>query len=273
MDINKRGTRMQIIQTCLVVVLSITLFFFAGCAKQLTSDLQGSFPLDYIQDSKQCNERSFKKVAITGVKNTVELADSTYASLRYVVPIPLLFINIGVSGYMCKLGQAAFDTKIENFVLESFKKEAQRSGCFQIVDDGTEDYTVDLTIVDQETKGPYSKYFYLYFAVYAYGYGFGQSAGPGESSVVMNMNLKGKNGTSINRQFESQKKTEILKGKNDAKELRKNYVVGMVESASFAYKECIENAITAINQHMNGTEINVGRVAPVEQSRDIEVTQ
>jgi hypothetical protein len=199
--------------------------------------------------------------------------DLTYARTKYFVPVPLLFVNFGVSGYSCKLGQSAFDSKIEDFVRDSFEKEAQRSGCFEIVNDGSEEYTADLSIVEQETKGPYTKYFYMYFAMYVYGYGYGQKAGPGQSSIALKMDLKNENGESFSKQFESQTSTEMLRGKNDAKELRRNYVIGMVESVSFAFKECIENSVLAINQHISGNESNVGRKAPIEQSGDIEVIE
>ena len=236
----------------LIIFIAILFVLFSGCAKQLTRDLQGSFPLDYMQDSKICSQKSPVKIAVGNVSNEVELKDSTYARTKYFVPIPLVFVNVGVSGYSCKLGQAAFDSKIEKFVRDAFEKEAQRSGCFEIVDDGSEEYTVDLTVVEQETKGPYTKYFYMYFAMYVYGYGYGQKAGPGQSSVILKMDLKNRNGESLSRQFESQTSTEMLRGKNNAKELRRNYVIGMVESVSFAFKECIENSILTINQHISG---------------------
>jgi|AGTN01.2.fsa_nt_gi hypothetical protein len=63
----------------------------------------------------------------------------------------------------------------------------------------------------------------------------------------------------------------MLCGKNNEKELRKNYVMAMVESVSFAFKECIENFVLAINQYISGNEINAGRKAPAEQSGDIEI--
>ncbi|MBD3345935.1 MAG: hypothetical protein GF401_12805 [Chitinivibrionales bacterium] len=257
----------------LLVAIAFLIVFLSGCAKQLTRDLQGAFPLDYMQDSEICSQKTPVKIALGKVSNEVELNDSTYARTKYFVPIPLLFVNFGVSGYSCKLGQAAFDSKIENFVREAFEKEALRSGCFEFVNDGSEEYTVDLTVVEQETKGPYTKYFYMYFAVYVYGYGYGQKAGPGQSLIALKMDLKDNNGESFSRQFESQTSTEMLRGKNDAKELRRNYVIGMVESVSFAFKDCIENSVFAINQHIGGTELNVGRKAPIEQSGDIEVIE
>ncbi|MBN2286735.1 MAG: hypothetical protein JXI43_09830 [Tissierellales bacterium] len=255
------------------ITIAFLFVLFSGCAKQLTRDLQGSFPLDYMQDSEICNHKAPIKVAIGNITNEVELNDLTYARTKYFVPIPLLFVNFGVSGYSCKLGQSAFDSKIEDFVRESFEKEAQRSGCFEIVKDGSEEYTANLSIVEQETKGPYTKYFYMYFAMYVYGYGYGQKAGPGQSSIALKMDLKNENGESFSKQFESQTSTEMLRGKNDVKELRRNYVIGMVESVSFAFKECIENSVLAINQHISGNESNVGRKAPIEQSGDIEVIE
>jgi hypothetical protein len=234
-----------------VTVLVISILMLSGCAKQLTRDIQGTFALDYMQDSKICKQKLPIRIAIGSVNNKVELKDSTYARTKYFVPIPLILFNIGLSGYSCYLGQAAFDVKIEDFVRKSFEKEAQRSGCFEIVNDGSEQYTVDLTVAKQETKGPYSKYFFMYCAIYVYGCAYGQKAGPGQSNVLLKMDLK-KNGDKVlSRQFDSQTTTEMLQGKNNVKELRRNYVIGMVESLSFAFKDCIENSVLAINKHIS----------------------
>lgn len=235
-----------------IIIVLFSLSFFTGCAKQLTRDLQVSSSLEYLQDSKICENKTPTRIAIGSVSNESNLQDSTKAHPLYFVPIPLVFFNFGVSGYMCKLGLSAFDNQLENFVKDAFVKESQRSGCFEVVNDGSEEYTVNFTIVENETKGPYSKYFYMYFALYVYGYGYGQKAGAGETNIALKMDLIGKDGKIISRQFESMRKTEMLRGKNNTKELRKNYVIGMVESASYAFKECIENSVLAINQHITG---------------------
>ena len=94
--------------------------------------------------------------------------------------------------------------------------------------------------MNHETKGPYNTYFYLYFALYIYGYGYGQTAGPGQSKVIIKTTLKGKNGSVIEKQFEKETQTDMLRNKNNVHELRQNYVNGMVESLSMAFKDCIE---------------------------------
>lgn len=240
-------------------ILSITVTFyillnFVGCAKQLTRDLQETSSLGYLQDSKICEKKTAIRVAIGTVKNEAELDDSTSAKLQYFVPLPFVFINVFLSGYTCKLGHNAFDMRQEDFLKDAFVKESQRSGCFELVNDGSEDYTVNLTLVNNEIKGPYTKYFYMYFALYVYGYGYGQKAGPGKVSMALKMDMVAKNGNNISRQFESTKKTELLRGKNNAQELRRNYAIGMVESQSFAFKECIENTVFAINQYIMNDE-------------------
>jgi hypothetical protein len=254
-----------------VIIFTFIMFNFFNCAKQLTRDLQSYSSLSYLQDSKFCEQKTPTRIAIGNVKNEAKLKDSTKANLLYFVPIPLVFVNFGISGFTCKLGRSAFDIQLEDFVKNAFAKEAERSGCFELVNDGSEEYTVNLTIVENEAKGPYTKYFYMYFAMYVYGYGHGQKAGPGEVNIALKMDLVGKNGKNVSRRFESVRKTELLRGKNNAKELRRNYVIGMVESVSFAFKECIENIVLSINQYVTNGEIDTGREAPNEQNGDIEI--
>lgn len=106
------------------------------------------------------------------------MQDLTDEHIAYVVPIPLFFVNFLVNGYRCTLGRRAFDRRFDNFVKDAFTKESERSGCFEVVDDGSEDYTANLTIVENETTGPYSNFFYRYFAGYVCGFCYREKAGP-----------------------------------------------------------------------------------------------
>lgn len=85
------------------------------------------------------------------------------------------------------------------------------------------------------------------------------------------MDLTDKDDKNIGRQFESQKTTVILHDKGNRNELRQNYLIGMVESVSFGFKECIENIVLAINQSIQGNEIPIGEKAPIEQHGDIKI--
>ncbi len=79
----------------------------------------------------------------------------------------------------------------------------------------------------------------------------GQKAGPGGSSVALKMDLKQGDKTIASEKFSSYTTTDMLRGKNNVKELRRNFLIGMVELVSFAFEECIENAVYTINAQIN----------------------
>jgi hypothetical protein len=254
---------------CFIAVLML------GCAKQLTKDLQqGVYPIDYMLDSKVCGQKTPITIRLNTVSYSTEFKefkDASIAKTKYWYFVPLVFINFGGSGYNCELGKASIDKNIVEFVKKSYAKEASRSGCFQFVDSGNADYDLDVTILSHETKGPYSTYFYMYFALYLYGYGYGQTAGPGKSKAVIGISLRRKDGSVFERQFENETSTEMLRNKNNVNELKRNYVTGMVESLSMAFKDCIEKSVLAINEQISKKQPSYGKTPSIEQHDENEV--
>lgn len=226
-----------------------------GCSTQLAKGLRnGVYPLGYMLDSKQCAEKAPVTVRLDTVcycKEFNSFGDSLTAKTKFWYFIPLVVFNFGGATYNCELGKASLDKNIIDFVKSAYVKEATRSGCFRLVDSGDADYTLNVSIQNHETKGPYSSFFYVYFALYIYGFGDMHSAGPGQSKVSMAISLKGKDGAVFNRQFEKTTMTEMIRNKkNDLNEMNRNYVNGLVESLSMAFKDCIEQSVCAVNDQV-----------------------
>lgn len=244
-----KGNRTMHIKPYLLIPAAF-LLTLVGCAKQLTNDLQWSFPLEYLHDSKICRQKSNVKIAIGNVESKITLPKSTYARASYYVPVPLLLLNFGVSSYSCRLGQSSVETDMNAFLYNEFAKEAIRSGSFKIVSDGTEDYTVDLTIINQETVSSYTKFFLMFAIAYVHGWSLAQKYGPAQSNVTLKMHLKGKDGRSVEKLFKSsaQEKLKRFKIEHDLRKFRRNCVIEMIESSSKAFKDCIEKTVSEIDQ-------------------------
>jgi hypothetical protein len=261
----------QFLVTCTCAVLTF------GCAKQLTNELQqGVYPIDYMLDSKECKQKAPITVCLQNVSNSNEFTtfkNAMIAKTKYWYFVPLGIVNFGGTGYSCELGRASIDKNIIDFVKSAYIKEANRSGCFQLVESKNADYSLDVSILNHETKGPYNTYFYLYFALYIYGYGYGQTAGPGQSKVIIKTTLKGKNGSVIEKQFEKETQTDMLRNKNNVHELRQNYVNGMVESLSMAFKDCIEKSVLSINGEIIGKQQISEKNQSIQQQSTIKVIE
>lgn len=248
-----------------------------GCVKQLTSDLQsGVYSIDYMLDSKECKQKAPITIHLKNVnydKEFTTFKDFSSAKMKFWYFIPLAIVNFGGTVYDCELGKASIKKDVVDFVKSAYIKEANRSGCFQLVESENADYNLEVTILNHETKGPYSSYFYFYFALYLYGYGYGQNAGPGQSKAVIKTTLKDKNGSIIERQFAKKTKTEMLYKKNDVSELRWNYVNSMVESLSMAFKDCVEKSVLSINEEINGKQQSLEKKLPIQQKENSKVLE
>jgi hypothetical protein len=256
-------------------IVCFAAIIMTGCAGTLKTDLQGGvYPINYLMDSDECTQKSpvtirLGKVsycdAFTSFKEAMEV------KRKFSYFIPLILVNFGGDFYNCELGRASIDRSVTDFVRSSYRKEAARSGCFQLVDSDIADYTLDISIVEHETKGPYNFYFYAFFAFYVYGYGYGQTAGPGRSDVKLEITLRDGKADVLKKQFESSVQTEALKNKNDVSELRQHYVISMVESLSMAFKDCIEKSIESINEKITGKPSHKKKKAPAAPTRQQEV--
>ncbi len=235
------------------MVLSCTLLI--GCSKHISYRIgQESYSLDYTPDSETCRQRGSVKIALGTVENQVPLKDSSYARTALFLPAPLIFINAGVHRHSLRLGQSAFDTQLHDFLRDAFLRESERSGCFEIVGDGSQEYTVHLTILGQTTKAPYVRSFFRYFTLLSRGSRYHQKAGPAQSHLVIKLELKDKERTVIREFHKPHTQSPIFQENSADKKLLYNYLEAMVESVSLAYKFSVEHSIASINRYISGQD-------------------
>lgn len=207
-------------------------------------------------DSRQCEKRLPITVCFKNVSYASDFkeVDFTYSKLKYWFVVPLVMLNIGTSEYTCVFGKSSIDRDVLPFVRESVEKECNRSGCFRLTSPDSASYDLSVSISNYRSVGPYGVFFYMYFFMYVYGFGYNHTAVPGESQVVLKMTLTGRDGSVYEKEFNVLKESLVLKGRNDVRELRRNYTNSMIEALSMSFKESIEDVVKSINDHFVGKE-------------------
>jgi hypothetical protein len=234
-----------------VVSLMFVLSMLSGCAKQLTASLQGRvFPMGYLYDSPISTDKSPVTVRLSNFTKNSDLPEELKARLTFFFALPAAIVNFAVSNYTCELGKASIQSDPDTFLRKSIIEEARRSGCFTVMDSAQADYDLDIHVIKQRVKGPYSKYFYLFFLMYFYGFGYGQTAGEAESDVSMEIVLKKDANVQFQKVVDAKITTKAITARNNLDELRQNYVNSLVEAFSNSYKECAKQAIQSVNAYL-----------------------
>ena len=230
-----------------IIIVSSLLPVLWGCATQLTGQFRGVSSLGYIMDSKECSVKQPVTIKFMPVIDNTGMGDTiTVKGTSFV--IPLVALDFWGSNYHCVLGRNSIDRPIAPFFYKSFESEAKRSGCFRLIDSDSADYTCQITLSKGSCVGPYSHFGGFYFLVFAFGFFDNHSAGPGVSTITMDITLTKKSSPVFKKKFISERKTEMLTLQhNRLDELQNNFISGLVESFSFAMKDCIEQGVKAID--------------------------
>jgi len=141
---------------------------------------------------------------------------------------------------------------IPSFLKTSLISEINRSGNFNIDTLDKSDYSLELSIDEIKTEGPYVSSGFFFFALYVYGYSYSDTAGPAISNLKVSYKLKKGDQIIHSNSFSSEKITEqINKRYTNTKILQQDYAVSMVEATSYNFKNTIELIVKDLNTYFD----------------------
>lgn len=237
-----------------VLLLSaVLLCSCAGNSTIATGMSKTPYPLSYLHDSKKIDNKAKVNLCLQYIKNeTKAFPETTTVENKGTFVLPLLFINVWDVKYDCTLGKNNINEDISSFVKDKLVIESQRSGNFILLQDSNNcDYSLELTINNHITTGPYREYGNIIFLVVAVGANSSKSAGPAISIISMHLKLSKKGVVVLEKDIESSVVGRLIKSRySSTDELQADYANSMVESLSYAFKDCIEKAIQEINSNI-----------------------
>ncbi|MGE0076344.1 MAG: hypothetical protein AB7S48_00640 [Bacteroidales bacterium] len=203
----------------------------------------------YIMDSKIADSKNSISVSIdTILFSTNIMNDSTKVIREKGWFLPLVLVYIWNSKNKCNQGKSMIEENIPSFLKTSLISEANRSGSFSIDTLNRSDYSLELSIDEIKTEGPYISSGFFYFALYVYGYSYADIAGPAISNLSVSYKLKKGDQIIHSNSFKSEKITEqINKRYSNIEILQQDYAVSMVEATSYNFKNTIELIVNDLN--------------------------
>jgi hypothetical protein len=211
------------------------------------------YSLAYIMDSKISNLKDSISISVdTILFNPGIISDSTTIKKEKGWFLPLVFVYVWNSQNKCSQGKSMIEEDIPSFLKTSLESEISRSGNFNIDTKRKSDYSIELSIDEIKTEGPYVSSGFFYFALYAYGYSYSDRAGPAISKLRVSYKLKNRDQIVHSNSFSSEKITEqINKRYTNTNILQQDYAVSMVEATSYNFKNTIEQIVNDLNTYFN----------------------
>jgi hypothetical protein len=212
-----------------------------------------SYSMAYIMDSKIADSKDSISISIDTIQfNSSIMSDTTKIKREKGWFLPLVFVYVWNSQNKCSQGKSMIEEEMPSFLKTSLESEINRSGNFNIDTLNKSDYSIELSIDEIKTEGPYVSSGFFYFALYVYGYSYSDKAGPAISNLSVSYKLKKGNQIIHSNSFSSEKVTEqINKRYTNPKILQQDYAVSMVEATSYNFKNTIELIVNDLNTYFD----------------------
>jgi hypothetical protein len=239
--------------------ITIALFALVLVSCSETKMLQKSLrtfnsPISYLHDSPTSSCPRNKQVLIN-IQNTPLDTVTTVSKLRGLV-LPFIFFNYFETNLKVKLGQSSIQENYTNFLKGSLTEESQRSGCFSVINQITNDstYTLDLNIDTCNTVSQYKRTYMFMYLVFAYSWSWSESGSPAETNLQVSAKFR-KGNTLVYEKKYAIKRTQpfINTNRMNANKLRADFTTNMVEGLSLSTKECTEQIVADINTSLYGS--------------------
>lgn len=243
---------MKYISKSFFLLIGLTLIVSCTSTKQIQKNMNSnSYSMAYIMDSKIADSKDSITVSLDSVLfNPGVMSDTTKIKREKGWFLPLVFVYAWNSQNKCSQGKSMIEEDIPSFLKTSLISEINRSGHFNIDTLGKSDYSIELSIDEIKTEGPYLSSGFFYFAFYVYGYSYSDKAGPAISNLSISYKLK-KGGKIVHsNSFSSERVTEqINKRYTNTKILQQDYAISMVEATSYNFKNTIELIVNDLNTY------------------------
>lgn len=236
------------------LIIGLALITSCTSTKKIQKNMNSnSYSMAYIMDSKISNSKDSISVSIdTILFNPNIMSDTTKIKREKGWFLPLVLVYVWNSQNKCIQGKSMIEEDIPSFFKTSLIREINRSGNFHTDTLNKSDYSLELSIDEIKTEGPYVSSGFFYFALYVYGYSYSDRAGPAISNLKVSYKLKKGDQIIHSNSFCSEKGTEqINKRYTNTKILQQDYAVSMVEATSYNFKNTIELIVTDLNTYFN----------------------
>lgn len=246
-------------------IIGLTLIISCTSTKQIQKNMNSnSYSMAYIMDSKISASKDSISIRVDPVLfNPNIMSDTTKIKREKGWFLPLVFVYVWNSQNKCSQGKSMIEEDIPSFLKTSLVDEINRSGNFHVDTLNKSDYSIEISIDEINTEGPYLSSGFFYFALYAYGYSYSDKAGPAVSNLRVSYQLKKGDQVIHRNSFCSEKVTEqINKRYTNTNILQQDYAVSMVEAVSFNFKNTIELIVNDLNTYFDKSDLKF-TIAPL----------
>lgn len=245
---------MKNISKSIFLITGLTLIVSCTSTKKIQKNMNSkSYSMAYIMDSKIVDSKSSISISVdTILFNSSIMSDTTKIQREKGWFLPLVFVYVWNSQNKCSQGKSMIEEDIPLFLKTSLISEINRSGNFNVDTLNNSEYSIELSVDEIKTEGPYVSSGFFYFALYVYGYSYSDRAGPAISNLRVSYKLKKGDQIVHSNSFSSEKITEqINKRYTNTNILQQDYAVSMVEATSYNFKNTIELIVNDLNTYFN----------------------
>lgn len=236
------------------LIIGLTLIVSCTSTKKISENMNSkSYSMAYIMDSKKSDVKNDISVRIDPVLFSPGIMSNiTKIKREKGLFIPLVFVYIWNSQNKCIQGKSMIAEDIPLFLQTSLISEINRSGNFNVDTLNNSDYSIELSVDEIKTEGPYVSAGFFYFALYVSGYSYSDKAGPAISNLRVSYKLKKGGQIIYSNSLSMEKATEqINKRYTNTNILQQDYAVSMVEATSYNIKNTIELIVNDMNTYFN----------------------
>jgi hypothetical protein len=229
-------------------LISVSLISCYGPSKLQHSLNEYIEPLEYTFDSTIDTLKSNQKVYLKILDN-LGITDSTKVREDGMFVLPLVIAGGYKYDLTVTLGKKSVNPSFSQFVFESFKIEAKRSGTFEIVDKKfRSNYVLEIALIDCQISAKYHKD--------AFGYGHNYKHNwilkPITGTFKIESRLIKKNNLVFSKTYTSSKTSQPKTFRfNYETEMNKQLMESFARTASQEIKEIVELAIQDVNKQFN----------------------
>jgi hypothetical protein len=203
-----------------------------------------SMPLEYAFDSKIDTQKTNQTVYLS-ILDKLNLSDTTKVRDDGMFVLPLIIAGGHKYDFTVTLGKNSVRPSFSQFILESLKIEAKRSGNFEIVDKkSSSNYVLEITLIECQISAKY----------HTESFGYGQSRShnyslkPIMGSFKMESRLLERKNLIFSNLYTSSKSSQPKAYKFDSEyEMNTQMMDSFVKTASLEIKEIIESVISDVN--------------------------
>lgn len=236
------------------LIVGIALMAICSSTMQIQKNMgSNSYSMAYIMDSKIAGSKNGLSVRVDSILfNPGIMSDTVKVSKKKGMFLPLIIINIWDWQYNCIQGKSMIEEDIPSFLKASLIREINRSGSFSVDTSGNSGYSLELSIDEMKTEGPYQNSGIVFIGEYFYGFFFVDRAGPAISNLTVSYKLKKGNQIVYSNSSCSEKwNDQINKSYSKIKIFQQDYAVSMVEAMAYNFKNAIELIVHDLNTYFD----------------------